>query len=233
LLVLSLEQFTSTRIIHFFCGLHAEKHPLPAATIMIKSLIFQLMSQQAFDLTFLRNDHLWKIAQNELNTLCTLFGALVVQLPSHVALFCIIDGIDFYETHERRLDMSIVVSNILDLIIHGDVHAVFKFLVTSPSTTESVKVAFHPDDVISIPETVPRTDYDLGERHVAAFAAENVSQWQRYLITEAEDKVDEIPSEMFGISSQQIEEVISGSWKGGVIEDEEVEDVEEGVAITT
>ena len=104
---------------HFFCSLHTTSRidNMADATGLIKSFVCQLLLRDfAWDLTFLSTTDLWKIQNNDLETICALFRKLVQQLRDPTFLFWIIDGINYYERSERRRDFLKVIHELLGVI---------------------------------------------------------------------------------------------------------------------
>ncbi|KAA8909066.1 hypothetical protein FN846DRAFT_943266, partial [Sphaerosporella brunnea] len=115
MLVESLEKLKPALVLYFFCGSHTQsRDPLSNAYALLKSLLAQLLSQHTFDTSFLQP----------------------YDLDSTVALFCIIDGISFFETSQREPAMHAVLDKLLALARGDTMGTVFKLLVTSPATTK-------------------------------------------------------------------------------------------------
>jgi hypothetical protein len=146
--------------IAFFCGSHiAEGDQGSGGRAMIKSLIAQLLSQQDFDTRLLHlSINTGLIQQGDIGELCTLFGWLVRGIPEDITLFCMIDGVVFYERDWFLDDMSEVLAYILQLVSDGTVTAAVKVLVTSPTKTHIVRQAFGDDLILSM-AAMPRTGW--------------------------------------------------------------------------
>lgn len=74
------------------------------------------------------------------------------QINGAESVFCIIDGISFYEALDEDLlqDMAYVLRSLLDLTRRKG--TVFKILVTSPSTTVDTRQAIEDEDYLTLPE---------------------------------------------------------------------------------
>lgn len=149
----------------FFCGLHTE--PLLVAHTggrgLIQSFLYQLLRHGEF------HQHpsggipvpkaaLDDIQDGDIDTLCNLFVTLVHMLPNTVTLFCIIDGVLYYERPEFVHDMEKVLMVILQLSNddgRGIVQAPVKVLLTSPTRTRVVRAPF-PDELILSMEGMAR-----------------------------------------------------------------------------
>ena len=108
LLVQSLAAVEPARMVHFFCGIHsAPQDPLTGVQGLIRSLIGQLLCQDQYKLAFLTRRDIHRIKSNKLGALQELFANLVTQLGPGTA-FCVLDGINFYETDEHAMYASSV-----------------------------------------------------------------------------------------------------------------------------
>lgn len=145
----------------FFCGLHTE--PLQDAhtggRALIRSFIRQLLGHYDFNggnipVTPEDLDH---VQNGDVRALCTLFERLVQMLPKSVALFCLIDGVVYYEREEFLDDLGRVLMSILQLSDQEGMHAPVKVLLTSPTRTAVVRQPF-PDDMILSMEGMVRAD---------------------------------------------------------------------------
>lgn len=145
----------------FFCGLHLhlkdeeDTEPHIGTVAMIKSLIAQLLHQHRFDTSTLPHDsNPLYFHDTNIGQLCALFGWLVHQLPEDITLFCLIDGIEYFERDKFINDMPTVLAYILELTMDSTITAIFKVLVTSPWRTEFVRRPFENegrhDEILSL-----------------------------------------------------------------------------------
>ena len=142
----------SVIVISYFCGLHMD--PITDdgsnAQSMMISLIGQLLLQARpkhvhFDLSFLVQEKLKLLAEDDVKTLCEIFRDLVIQLPKHTIIFCVIDGISLYESANGVADLLYVWQRLNQLLIHKKLKAVMKLLATSPGQT----LHLHDEDIIT------------------------------------------------------------------------------------
>lgn len=145
----------------FFCGLHAEAMDVDAHTggrAIMQSFIRQLLQSYDFGSNQMPTLHFddKKIQLGDVGELCKLFEALVRALPSHVVLFCLVDGISYYERDEFKEDMAVVLSAILKLSDDSSVSVPVKVLVTSPTKTAEVRQPF-PDHLILSMDAMARS----------------------------------------------------------------------------
>ena len=147
-----VERFKS---VAFFCGCHPYDDYGGARTL-IMSLLAQLLQQQQFDLSFIDYETAYRMDSGDIQAFCYVFGRLVGQVNRKETVFCVIDGINFYECNgeEELQEMSDVLRFLLDLTQRD---SVYKILVTSPSSTEDVRQAIRDEDYFALPEQATNT----------------------------------------------------------------------------
>ncbi|KAI1119105.1 hypothetical protein F5Y14DRAFT_460402 [Nemania sp. NC0429] len=159
----SVERFKS---VAFFCGCHPHDEYGGARTL-IMSLLSQLLQQSSFDLSFIDHEIAYRMGGGDTRTFCYVFGQLVKQVKKTETVFCVIDGVNFYERNDEQ-DTADVLRFLLDLA--NESAPIYKILLTSPSTTEDVRQAIRDEDYLALPEQAANT---LG------FSKERVErQWQ-------------------------------------------------------
>lgn len=141
----SLSSFSGAIRICFFCGMHCDprKEEEPGAGLMLASLISQLLAgYSSYKLRFSQG---WRFkaadlesdSPNRIDALLELFSQLMMELPENQIVFCIIDGIQFYENHSRGRDTNKAIRHLVDLVLGQDErqksHTIFKLLITTPS----------------------------------------------------------------------------------------------------
>lgn len=138
----------------FFCGLHVDSPIInghSGGRAMMQSFICQLLCQYDFRGRLLQHEVSEdRIRQGDIDELCTLFERLVSQLPSDFVLFCLIDGIMYYEREEFREDMERVLSTVLQASARQSSSAAIKVLITSPTKTTIVRVPFPEHLILSM-----------------------------------------------------------------------------------
>ncbi|EFW98949.1 hypothetical protein CMQ_4801 [Grosmannia clavigera kw1407] len=116
---------------------------------MMRSLIAQLLCDYQFEVGI---DLLppglapEQIHGASLDQLRALFAWLVRMLPADITLFCVIDGISFYERDEYEEPLLELLGDILGLTAEKDLNAVLKVLVTSPWPTAVVRMGFEEEE---------------------------------------------------------------------------------------
>ena len=165
-LIESLAHVEPIIIIYFFCSLHTTSRTDTVANAvgLLKSFVSQLLLRDVlWDLSFLSTAHVANIRANDIDTICMLFRKLLLQLPEATFLFWMIDGINFYERSERRVDFLKVIQVLLGIIKDCN-HVVIKLLLTCPGISTYVKNYLNKDDMITVPLMVEGTFQGLSER---------------------------------------------------------------------
>ncbi|KAK4160628.1 hypothetical protein QBC43DRAFT_325297 [Cladorrhinum sp. PSN259] len=140
----------------FFCGLHLDSQQdfYTGGRGMIHSFVSQLLEQREFDLSILQFDT-DMLERGEIHVLLELFTDLMRQvLARGETVFCIIDGVRYYEREEYEYEMGLVVKEVLDLVQeehekHGE-GSILKVLITSPAPTTIVRHAFRDDEILML-----------------------------------------------------------------------------------
>lgn len=143
----------------FFCGCHTdrEEDPFSGGRALIQVLISQLLQQQP---------HLnisaspWElnmdlVRQGHLQQLCQLLSLLVHRLPGELTLFCLIDGMVYYERDEFIGETQYVLTEITRLVGNPTIQANVKLLITSPWRTGMAQQVFHEDHEVLRMEGMP------------------------------------------------------------------------------
>ncbi|KAI1179268.1 hypothetical protein F4777DRAFT_535042 [Nemania sp. FL0916] len=128
-----------TITLSFFMGLHvgtnSASRDLDGPQGMMRSLITQLLSSSLLkpSLEFLTPDGLESYQNRDLKSLCNLFVRLVRQLPPGIDIFCIIDGISWYEQAPWLTGLRYVTAMFEHLMEQLDPQntAILKVLMTS------------------------------------------------------------------------------------------------------
>ncbi|KAI0872212.1 hypothetical protein GGS24DRAFT_468408 [Hypoxylon argillaceum] len=130
----------------FFCGCHLAHDEHRGGAAMIRSLSAQLLRQ--FPVASIESDPrvvMQEVERGNIKELCKLFVHLVRRLPPGKTVFCLIDGINEYESEEYVHGMDDVIMMLLDLV-HETTNtswgAKLKLLLMSPQPTVEVRRVF-------------------------------------------------------------------------------------------
>ena len=163
ILIQSLGQQQSARVLQFFCGAHSARNdPIGGPSGMIRSLVAQLLSLQPLDVGFLDSVY-WKEGLQTQNpvTLGRLFHRLLEQL-SDVVVFCIIDSISVFETDRWATELQSVLQALLDAVADRQLRLRFKLLVTSTSRNRCLSGIIDERNILNVPADMgtarPMTD---------------------------------------------------------------------------
>ena len=162
----------------FFCGRHLDPSNSPiAGEAIIKSLLSQLLRQQAFDTRYLHHEiDMSKVNNGDVGELCVLFYWLARRVPENVTLFCLIDGIVLYERSDYEYTMGQVVAYLLDMTRELSIRCILKVLITSPIVTAKVRQhpAFYAGTNILSMATMPPLGQGSSEARLARQLGENL-----------------------------------------------------------
>ncbi|KAL4878181.1 hypothetical protein BJY04DRAFT_221327 [Aspergillus karnatakaensis] len=150
-------------VISFFCDQNTRRgDPNCGGTGLLRALIAHLLDSAKLDLAFLTPYLIQGVRDSDLHALHDVFTNLVWQLEGRI-LICVIDGVDVYETRERRDDFYYALRAVLDLVADADLPVVMKVLVTSPTTTSQVHRAFHEANKVFVPVELDGVETEVGE----------------------------------------------------------------------
>ncbi|KAF4450953.1 hypothetical protein F53441_6014 [Fusarium austroafricanum] len=141
-LISSLIEDPDSAVAFFFAGLHTSK-TLGGPTAIMRSLIAQLLLNSELpnpNLEFVSDAILQGCAQGHCRTLCDVFVQLIKQVPPQMQVFCIVDGITWYEQDPWLKDMHYVASmfEYLAKQAPSDHSGLVKVLLTSPARSISI-----------------------------------------------------------------------------------------------
>lgn len=157
LLTATLTETVRTDQIHFvslvfFVGRHTDRDEdiFSGGKALIQSLISQLLQQQPH---MSISPSPWeldmeRVRQGDLQQLCQLLSLLVHRLPGEFTLFCLIDGMVYYERDEFIDEAQYVLTELTRLVGDPTIQANVKLLVTSPWRTEMTRQFFREDHEI-------------------------------------------------------------------------------------
>jgi len=190
MLLESLGSVDGALSMNFFCGLHTQiGDPATGPIAMIKSLIAQLLSQHSFDLDFIHLKDQQELEANDLDTVCDLFSRLITQVPQSTPIFCIVDGISYYETSSQRSAACFVMSKILELIDEADV--VLKLLITAPGKSAYVKEGVRKQDILWLPELDHADSGSPHNRHLREATKLRIQELQEQMDYDEQDDIFE------------------------------------------
>lgn len=160
-----LQVVPCTITLSHFCGLHVYNPdtPFPDVRGMMISLIGQLLTQwdNAFQIPEIDKFQRQEIAAADLRTLCDAFRSLILNIPPEWTVYCVIDGVDIYETPDRRKRTLKAIKRLRLLVSDcggGEESAVFKLLVTALSLNGFVGSMFEEDENITVDDFVERSE---------------------------------------------------------------------------
>ena len=168
----NLENLQVAVPLNFFCGMHARPgDSLEGACGIMRSIIYQLLQQRwYFDLSFLDYAFCEHVRSHEITRLCLLFRNLLTSAPS-CTIFCVIDGISWFDTGRHSGNVSTMMGYLQDLVKETNRENTgidFKLLVTSPKACRWGQVWFPTGDRIVMPDETGGDGNPFNEYHMAA-----------------------------------------------------------------
>lgn len=148
-------------VVRWFCGQHTDAridydaHPPGMLSNMLSQLVHQLLTCP------IRPKPGWLSlpdSESQLSDLCALFAQLTTSLPAGTALFCIIDGITYYEDAACREECDKVLSMLLGLTRRNCEAAdgpLVKLLATAPLRSHQLQRLFEAEEIITMAEQYP------------------------------------------------------------------------------
>ncbi|KAF4333485.1 hypothetical protein FBEOM_12693 [Fusarium beomiforme] len=121
----------------FVCGQHLSNDEFSGPATMIRSLTAQLLQQYPMcpkDLDGQVSIH--GLREGNIQQLCRLFSCLARQVPPSFTIFCMIDGIQFYERESYIHDMMYILNSMYEL--------------ASPTVTTEVRQLFPSSCVLAM-----------------------------------------------------------------------------------
>lgn len=155
LLYQTLQASQQTLPLLYVCGLHTDwyRDAFPCAEGMLQSLLVQLLvglEHENVSLDFIDQALFHGLEKADLVSLCTVFEALIDQIPPSTILFVIVDGVSFYETQDRVPGTCYAISKFIK--IAETAGKAMKLLVTCPGVSGYVRKGFCDEDILWIAE---------------------------------------------------------------------------------
>lgn len=137
---------------YFFCGMNLESDfELGGAggpNLMLRSLIVQLllsesMSEPEWNVT--KSDRLFSaVSEGDLDALWEVFFVLSRQVPRECTVFCLLDGISWYERDQWIEDLRWLVVKFQSVVHQGVEGPAIKLLMTSPNMSMVMRRQIDP-----------------------------------------------------------------------------------------
>ncbi|KAL1861691.1 hypothetical protein Daus18300_008659 [Diaporthe australafricana] len=139
-IVASIAQTNSDAIaLHYFCAQHVSLNdalsgPQGLMRCLTARLLVELQGKYGGlpNLNFLDAISIQKLQHHDVGQLCDLFCRLLLQLHSSTTVYCIIDGICWFERLEMLEDLFQVMQSVCDMVDDPGKRVTLKFLLTSP-----------------------------------------------------------------------------------------------------
>jgi hypothetical protein len=133
---------TANVVLAFFCGLHlSSQDNLIGPQGLIRSLVADMVLSLAQNECISATAPIWFPASQEhfeelsFKDICQLFCRLVELVPKEITVYCIVDGISYYERAAWREEYDLLMECFGSIITNNTVAAAFKLLLTSPTVS--------------------------------------------------------------------------------------------------
>ena len=140
----------------FFCGQHADlDDPERGPLGMMRSLVSQLLTSfSAFRMTTIRS--IRDIDASDVYKLCDAYASLIKEVPRRYMIFCIIDGITFYEDSPWQCEAATVaIQKLLEVMDTCKKRGCFfKILLTCPGMSRELYREFEDEEILWMPQNV-------------------------------------------------------------------------------
>lgn len=148
-------------VLRWFCGQHTnistnyDAHPPGMLNNLLSQLVHQLLSLGIESTPA----HLSPLGHDPtLSDLCGLFMELTESLPIGTILFCILDGVSYYEDAQRRTELAEVLLMLTTLkrqCYEATKGPLIKILTTAPLRSLLAPEFFDNDEVLNMDESYP------------------------------------------------------------------------------
>lgn len=139
-IIASLARTESETIgLYYFCGLHmSSEDDLEGPQGLMRCLIARLLVEldtvtgSNTNMASMDSGLMDGLDRRDIRYLCALFSFIVGQFPSNTTIYCMIDGITWYERSHMREDLDHVVQSIYGIVDSPYCRCQFKVLITNP-----------------------------------------------------------------------------------------------------
>jgi len=144
-------------VLAYFCGQHsASVDDLRGPQGLMRSLVAFLILSLVKDSVISDSAPVWfsdfagNLEELSFHNICQLFYCIVEQLPKGIALYCIIDGISYYEKPDWKADYDMVMDCFGNIITNNNFGVRFKLLLTSPTKSLWLSASLTSDQRVSL-----------------------------------------------------------------------------------
>jgi hypothetical protein len=129
----------------FFCGQHVSSNddlqgPQGLMRALVASLILSLLQNGLIsDSMPLQLPNLpWEVENLSLQDICELFHRLIRLVPRNTLVYCLVDGVSYYERDEWQGDFNLMMMCFGRILDDEILDAFFKLLLTSPTRSRAL-----------------------------------------------------------------------------------------------
>lgn len=138
--------------LYFFCGMHTVSvDGLNGPQGLVRSLIARLVVElearyeAPANLAFIDEQFAEALGHRDVRALCAVLRSILTQFPHNMTVFCMLDGITWYERTEFLEDLFKVIQRLSDMVDGDQSGPNLKILLTSPFRSRHVALVMPTD----------------------------------------------------------------------------------------
>ena len=172
LLSQTLKQMNIAVPLTHLCGLHTSPDdPLEGVKGILRALTCQLVLaySQSLDLSFINYTFVELVVAQDLRALCELFRGLLVSV-SQGTIFCLLDGISWFETQAKIQNLRVMMAFLRDLINELQREGgslTLKVLITSAGESQYASEWFPSSSILFLEEDIEDDGYGYDDVQMA------------------------------------------------------------------
>lgn len=131
--------------LYYFCGLRISSNddlsgPQGLVRCLTSRLVVGLKARYGItaNVNFVDGMYIEALQRRDIRYLCAIFRSIVAQYPPSATVYCVLDGIAWYERSDMLEDLFSVVQSLYDLVKKAQQGPVLKVLLTSPFRSRSI-----------------------------------------------------------------------------------------------
>jgi hypothetical protein len=157
----ALRRYEPNVVLVFFCGQHSNSTddlvgPQGLMRSLVASLVLSLIQKECISFSApirFSGDFQGNFEQLSFEDICLLFCQLVELVPKKFTVYCVVDGISYYERDTWRGDYDLMMQSFGSVIANKVMAPVFKLLLTSPTKSRWLPDLLAPQQRVSLRNT--------------------------------------------------------------------------------
>jgi hypothetical protein len=151
-------------VLGFFCGQHsASNDDLGGPQGLMRSLVAFLVLGMVQNKYIPESESIWfsnfqgrDFEELSFRDICQLFYHLIELVPKGTPIYCVIDGISYYERPHWKEDYDLMMECFGSIITNKGISATFKLLLTSPTISRWLQALLAREEIVSLRNTRTR-----------------------------------------------------------------------------